>query len=161
MYDLINELCKSTYVTKTKKKNGRHIYWFSHRQNKPVRTSDCKRGYEFEIKTNNSSHCTLPPSSHRDDPTFHYQNIGQNTIAIRDNLYDGLVDLLSDFIKEKPARVSSHKPHHAGLHDETSLSDCSLIASAIAPAYRNGLRDEIIFVFSGYLWRENVKLRDR
>jgi hypothetical protein len=61
--NLIDEQCKSTYVTKTKKENGYHIYWFSHHQNKPIRTSDCNSG-EFEIKTDNSGHCTPLLSSH-------------------------------------------------------------------------------------------------
>lgn len=44
------------------------------------------------------------------------------------------------------------------LYTETSLSDCSLIASAIASAYRNGSRNEIMFALSGYLWHQNVSL---
>ena len=104
--NLIDELCKSTFVVKTKKRFGYHIYWFSHNQNKPIRTSDCREGYEFEIKTDNSTgHSTLPPSRHRDDVDFRYQNVGQNAIAVRDKLYEGLVDLLSDFIKEKPSSI--------------------------------------------------------
>jgi Bifunctional DNA primase/polymerase, N-terminal len=157
--NLIDELRKSTYVTKTKKENGYHVYWFSHRQNKPIRTSDCKSGSEFEIKTDNAGHCTLPPSSHRDDPSFYYKSVGQNMIAINNDLYEDLLSHLSDFIKEKPsAHVNRLKPDSTQLQNEISLSDCSRIASAIASAYRNGTRDEIIFVFSGYLWRENVKL---
>ena len=67
-YNIIDEMCKSTYVVKTKKKIGRHTYWFSHKQNRPVRTKDCLFHHEFEIKTDNSGHSTLPPSCHRRDP---------------------------------------------------------------------------------------------
>ena len=157
--NLIDELCKSTYVTKTKKENGYHVYWFSHRQNKPIQTSDCKSGSEFEIKTGNGGHCTLPPSSHRADSSFHYKSVGQNMIAINDNLYEDLLHHLSHFIIEKPSKRVNHlKPCSMQLHNEASPSDCSRIASAIASAYRNGSRNEIIFALSGYLWHQNVKL---
>ena len=49
--NLFEELCQSTYVTKTQKSFGYHIYWFSHNQNRPIRTADCKLGAKFEIKT--------------------------------------------------------------------------------------------------------------
>lgn len=41
----------STFVTKTKKKNGFHIYWLSLKQNEAIISEDCKKGFEFEIKT--------------------------------------------------------------------------------------------------------------
>jgi hypothetical protein len=98
---LIDELCKSTFVVKTKKRFGYHIYWLSHSQNRPIRTRDCKPGCEFEIKTDNSTgHSTLPPSRHRNYVDFHYKKAGQDTIYVNDRLYDGLIDLLSDFIRE-------------------------------------------------------------
>ena len=82
-YSLIPKLQEATFVTKTRKKNGFHIHWLSHRQNRPVTTEDCKAGYEFEIKTDKSrGHCTLPPSRHRDDLNFVYKNYGQNKIMI-------------------------------------------------------------------------------
>ena len=99
--NLFEELCQSTYVTKTKKSCGYHIYWFSHNQNKPVRTTDCKLGSEFEIKTDGGGHMTLPKSRHRKDPNFRYKYIGQNKIAIRDDLYDLLVNILSDCLQVK------------------------------------------------------------
>jgi hypothetical protein len=70
----------------------------SHKQNPPIGTSKCKRGFEFEIKSDNSlGLCTLPPSQHRDDPDFKYQSIGlQEKIAIDDELYAKLLQLLSN-----------------------------------------------------------------
>jgi hypothetical protein len=68
---------KATYVTKTNKKFGYHIYWFSHHQNKPIRANCCKLGCEFEIKTDNAGHSTLPPSQHRKVPNFRYKSVGQ------------------------------------------------------------------------------------
>jgi hypothetical protein len=99
-YFFIDEMCKATYVTKTRKKCGRHIFWLSHKQNPAIATKDCKLGYEFEIKTDNSLALgTLAPSTHRDDSNFHYQLIGPNTISIQDGLYESILKILADFLK--------------------------------------------------------------
>jgi hypothetical protein len=91
-YFFIDEMCKTTYVTKTKKKWGRHIYWLSHKQNPSIGTKDCKLGCEFEIKTDNRLGLgNLAPSIHRGDSDFHYQDIGQNKISMQDGFYDGIV----------------------------------------------------------------------
>ena len=150
---LIDELYKSTFVVKTKKRSGYHIYWFSRNQNKPIRTRDCKQGYEFEIKTDNSTgHSTLPPSRHRDDVDFRYQNVGQNAIAVRDRLYEGLVDLLSDFIKEKPSSIiGGINPSLDESINEIITTESSQIVSILASAYRNGNRNDMIFALSGFL----------
>lgn len=101
-YFFIDELCKITFVVKTKKKYGYRIYWLSHKQYLPIGKRACKPGYEFEIKTNNTlGHGTLPPSKHRDDSNFHYQSIGYNVIAIRDELYDGILKVLADCLRTK------------------------------------------------------------
>ena len=76
----IDKACKSTFVSKTKKKYGRHIFWLSTKQHKPIITSECKPGSEFEIKTKFGL-ITLPESRHRDDPNFHYQKIGMDKIG--------------------------------------------------------------------------------
>lgn len=155
----IDELCNSTFVTKTKRGHGYHIYWFSHRRNKTIRTAACKLGWEFEIKTDNSSgHCTLPPSIHRDDPDFHYQNVGRNRIYVNDKLYDGLLDLLSDCIREKPSYTNHSNVSENEPSNELDSSDSLQIASVVANAYRNGTRNDIIFQLSGFLWHANIKL---
>ena len=159
---LFKELRQSTYVTKTRKSSGYHIYWFSHNKNKPVRTTDCKLGNEFEIKTDNSNgHSTLPPSRHREDPKYRYENIGQNKIIIRDDLYDLLVsDILSDCLQVKSK--NNNKPKIAFFtseaSDEPDSSDYSKIASLIVEAYREGSRNDIIFDLSGFLYHQNLKL---
>lgn len=92
-----------TFVTKTQKDCGYHVYWFEHSDDKSaIVTDDCRKGFEFEIKCGKSL-CTLPPSRHRDNPFFHYENIGQSDkIMIADGLYDKLVnDLLLDCLKKK------------------------------------------------------------
>jgi hypothetical protein len=45
----ILEICKrNTFVTKTKKPHGYHIWWLSHNQNNSIHSKDCKKGFEFE-----------------------------------------------------------------------------------------------------------------
>jgi hypothetical protein len=155
--NLFDELLQTTYVTKTKKGCGYHIYWYDRKQNKPVRTTDCKVGKEFEIKTDGGGHLTLPPSRHRDDPNFHYKNIGQNKIAIRDDLYDLLVNILTDCLEPKPGNYESRsRPFANESYDRMGSTDYSDIASVIAIAYRNGTRDAIVFDLSGFLYHQNI-----
>ena len=95
-----------TFVTKTQKDCGSHVYWFEHSgDNNPISTEGCKKGFEFEIKCGKSL-CTLPPSRHRDNPLFNYESIGQaDKIMIADGLYDQLVNkLLADCLKRKKER---------------------------------------------------------
>ncbi len=63
---ILDVLSQHTFVTKTRKSYGFHIWWMSHKQNKPISSLNCKMGCEFEIKTDKSTGlCTLPPSTHR------------------------------------------------------------------------------------------------
>ncbi|PWU80464.1 MAG: hypothetical protein DLM72_12080 [Candidatus Nitrosopolaris wilkensis] len=120
----LNDMCKLTYVVKTRKKWGRRIFWLSHHQYSPIRISDCKPGFEFEIKTDNTSgHSTLPPSRHRDDANFHYQSIGQETIAIQDGLYDGISKLLSDCLKNKKPYDRKNAITAAGVNVDIILTE--------------------------------------
>jgi len=93
-----------TFVTKTQKDCGYHVYWFEHKEkeNEPIGTEYCKKGFEFEIKCGKSL-CTLPPSRHRDNPLFHYESIGQqDKIMISDGLYEKLVnEVLKDCLRKK------------------------------------------------------------
>jgi hypothetical protein len=150
---LLDKLIKSTCVVKTKKEFGYHVYWFSHKQNKPIRTKDCKQGCEFEIKTDNGGgHSTLPRSRHRNDPQFHYRNVGQNFIAIDDNLYTILVGLLNDLIKETPSLSNCCiKRAINGPIREITTAESSQIVSMLANAYRNGCRNDVVFALSGCL----------
>ena len=95
---LFEYLKQVTVVVKTRKPCGFHAYWLSHSQHKHVATKNCKRGHEFEIKTDKSlGHGTLPPSTHRHDKNFRYRHIGQtDRIATIDELYDLLLELLKD-----------------------------------------------------------------
>ena len=66
---------------------------------------------------------TLPPSTHRDNPFFHYENIGRSDkIMIADGLYDKLVnDLLSNCLK-RSKRVLKPKRFNALKGERTDTS---------------------------------------
>ena len=97
---LLDIFKKSTFVTKTRKVYGHHIYWLSRQQRKAIGTADCRSGYEFEIKTDNSlGLCTLPGSAHKDDPNFRYVAVGiTDHLLANDILYDLLVEMFKDCI---------------------------------------------------------------
>ena|SRR5215207_1989569 len=126
-----------TFVTKTQKDGGYHVYWFEHTYDKdPISTEGCKKGFEFEIKCGKSLCtllCTLPPSHHRDNPYFQYESVGQaDKIMISDGLYDQLVDdLLADCLKKR--KEKSRKKHNiAKDHLKTDpLSPACIISSEI------------------------------
>jgi hypothetical protein len=44
LFDLLEELKSKTFITKTKKDWGYHVYWSSHKQNPPIGTSKCRPG---------------------------------------------------------------------------------------------------------------------
>jgi hypothetical protein len=50
---IIKRIFEQGCVVKTTEPKRYQIHWFSHKQNKPVHTQDCKPGYEFEIHTDN------------------------------------------------------------------------------------------------------------
>ena len=95
---LLDVLKKSTFVTKTRQVYGHHIYWLERKQRKAIKTADCRKGHEFEIKTDNSSGlCTLPGSAHREDLNFRYSTVGiTDRLLVNDILYDLLVEMFKD-----------------------------------------------------------------
>lgn len=163
----IDELCKITFVIKTKKKHGYRFFWLSHEQHKSIGTKDCKPGYEFEIKTDNKlGHSTLPPSRHRDDPNFCYQSIGQDTLATRDDMYDGLLKILKDCLKTRQVRNIQNEPSFGPINgDDTaqivfSDEDIQTICDSILPYYEKGCkcRHDILFGLSGLLYKAHVTI---
>src|SRR4051794_15041083 len=101
-----------TFVTKTQKDCGYHVYWFEHKEeeNETIGIELCKKGFGFEIKCGKSL-CTLPPSRHRDNPLFHYESIGrQDKIMIADGMYEKLVnEVLKDCLRRKKKDPKSKK----------------------------------------------------
>ena len=156
----IDEACKSTFVSKTKKKYGRHIFWLSSEQHKSIGTRDCKLGTEFEIKTDNSlALITLPPSRHRDDLETHYQSIGANKIEILDRMYDLLLETLKDCLKPKDKKNTNyHTNENFGHAAQVNLNDGEIdfIYQLVIPHYRTGYRHHILYGLSGLLHKHNI-----
>lgn len=159
----IEEVCKKTFISKTKKKYGRHVFWFSYKQHKPIGTRDCKHGTEFEIETDNSlGLITLPPSRHRDDPQTTYQRIGQNKIQIIERMYDELLKTLDDCIKQTKV-ISGHVINNRSdlKADSNNVGFIESILRSIAdnlkPFYRRGYRHHIIMGLTGMLHKRDLQ----
>lgn len=139
----LDDMPKTTFVIKTRKKWGLRIYWLSHEQNPPIGTKRCKFGYKFEIKTDNTlGHSTLLPSRHRDDEHFRYQSIGQEKLAILDGLYHGLLNALSDCLRPKKHSSFSKSTCSSSRTSIVSLSDRDIeeVLTFITPtSHNNGL----------------------
>src|SRR5579885_588064 len=158
-YSLIDKSREMTFVTKTKKSFGYHIYWFSHEPNPPIKVKDCIYGKEFEIKTDKTSGlCSLPPSRHREYPDFEYQNIGQNKIMVADGLYNSLIKLLSDCLKpktsQKGSQLNSLSTNEVGLTDPDIDTICELLKEHYKQCYRN----VICLYLAGFLLKNDVTL---
>jgi hypothetical protein len=160
-YSFIATAMENTFVTKTRKPNGFHIYWLSHEQNKAISSVDCKPGFEFEIKTDKRGHCTLPPSTHRDDNNFYYKNFGKNIIFISDKMYDDLKNLLFDCIKTESddERQDSHafgKSRSTTASTEFSNDEVQAICGIISPYYQKGGRHGVIYGLCGLFHKQGV-----
>ena len=150
----IDNALKNTYVVKTKKPTGYRIFWLSDKQNNAIGTKACKPGYEFEIKTDNTlGHSTLV-GIHRDDPNFHYENYGQNKLAVMNDLYDKLVELLApECLLQKTEDIPKPPPSaQIELADET----IEYISSQLCKYYVKGQRDNFIYALCGVLHKSNV-----
>ena len=155
-FSLITKMQECSFVTKTRKTLGFHIYWLSHKEHKPILTTDCKPKFEFEIKADKSL-STLPPSRHRDrDPEFRYKNFGIDKLFILDVLYDKLVEALGDCLETK--RKEREKSYNRGTTQQIDLNDkeIELISSAISPYYKKPHRHRIVFALSGLFHKFNV-----
>jgi hypothetical protein len=151
-----------TFVTKTQKDCGYHVYWFEHSSdNSPIVTEDCRKGNEFEIKCGKSL-CTLPPSRHRDNPLFHYENVGQSDrIMVADGLYQRLVNqLLADCLKRKK-NIKSKKHNTTKKGSNKSASESSItsqeedeVRAVVTPS--NNKLDHYITISSAAIPKEIV-----
>jgi P4 family phage/plasmid primase-like protien len=161
-YSFTAKVQDKTFVTKTKKRNGFHVYWFSHKQNNPICVTRCRKGYEFEIKTDKTQgHCTLPPSKHREDPSFHYSNYGQRRILVSDELYDQILKVLEDCLKpigEDTSKGNYQLQNVIGTNISKLLSTKQLksIHENIAPYYKKGYRHFICYTLSGLLHKLGI-----
>jgi hypothetical protein len=163
---LFDFLRKTTVVVKTRKEFGYHFYWFSHKQNVRIRTEDCIAESEFEIKTDKGSgHSTLPPSTHRDDPQFRYTHIGcQDTIAILDELYDILIELLSGCLIRKNKTNYENSDRRINTfanfvsNQRMVLKDDQIkdTVPLLLDCYQQGHRDAFTFEFSGFVFKQYI-----
>jgi hypothetical protein len=160
---LFDFLRKTTVVVKTRKEFGYHFYWFSHKQNPHIRTEDCIAGCKFEIKTDKGSgHSTLPPSTHRDDSEFTYSHIGrEDQIAVLDELYDILIELLKECLVEKNVNYNNNgRKAFANLgHSQRVIlngDQIKDIVSLLIPCYQQGHRDAFTFGFSGFALKRYI-----
>jgi hypothetical protein len=175
-----------TFVTKTQKDCGYHVYWFEHSgDNNPISIEGCKKGFGFEIKCGKSL-CTLPPSRHRDNPYFHYGSVGEaDKIMTADGLYDQLVSrLLADCLKrrkEKPKKnvyVAEDIHNHDAVVSQEPIADNKIDSYVTAsshlpkrvltkeqidrsfqylvPYYQEKTRDKFAFGFSGLTYKEGI-----
>ncbi len=149
--------CKSTFVSKTMKKYGRHIFWFSTKQHKLIITSDCKNGSEIKIEFGLMA---LPESRHRDKCEFHYQKIGIDKIKRIDRMYDELVDTLNDCLKPKRYKNASHYSEENASNSKINLNDeqIELLNQLISPWYRMGYRHHITYGLSGLMHKYYVSI---
>jgi hypothetical protein len=160
----IDEMCKLTYVVKTRKKYGVKIFWLSHKQHPPIGTRDCRPGFEFEIKSDNTlGHSTLPPSCHREDPNFHYHSIGKETIAIQDRLYDGILKVLSDCLRNKePKCIQIKVPRVDSNANATNIilndNDIEEAVCQIRDYCLKGSRQNLMLGLSGLLYKNGITL---
>ena len=156
-FSLIPKMQECSFVTKTRKTLGFHIYWLSHKEHKPILTTDCKPKFEFEIKGDKSL-STLPPSRHRDrDPEFRYKNFGIDKLFISDELYDKLIETLSECLETKSKERK--KPYdNTSTTQQTELNDkeIEVISSAISAYYKKPRRHPLVFALSGLFHKSNV-----
>jgi P4 family phage/plasmid primase-like protien len=152
-YSLILKMQEVSVVVKTRKPNGFHLYWLSHKQHKPVRIEDCKQSFEFEIKAEKAC-STLPPSTHRNDTDFHYKNFGQNKLFISDEFYDKLIERLAECLEFK--RQQQRETRAPGEQGELEDAEIQVISNAICPYYLKGRRHMIVFGLSGLFHRFNI-----
>lgn len=162
LLDLFKDI---TFVTKTKKLCGYHIWWLSHEQNKSILTPDCKRGYEFEIKTDKKSGlCTLPPSTYRNDKNFRYTSVGQNQqLLTSDSLYGLFLELFQQCIIQNDCKRNTINNGDPALNKSNigkfyELSPDAITASAIllSPFYRAKSRNNFVLYFSGYAYHSKI-----
>jgi hypothetical protein len=93
---LFDELVRRTYAVKTRKPYGYHFWWLSTNNYKSIGSSDCNKGYEFEIKTDNKRGLGALLGRHRNDPDFNYSRLSESAHQpeVCDDLYDRIASVL-------------------------------------------------------------------
>lgn len=104
---------------------------------------------------------TLPPSRHRNDPNFIYENIGQRYIGISDEFYPVVLGKMKDKLF---AKNDSWRPVHTGkfipwpsitLTDD-EIDEIAAVISAPNSGYTSGLRHQMSLAIAGFLCKNGV-----
>ncbi len=166
-YTILNVLKMFTFVTKTRKPWGYHIWWLSHNQNTTILKEDCKIDSVFEIFTDKHL-CTLPPSTHRDDKKFNYSWVGRtDKILLCDDLYTIFVELFKDCLKDdyhenknkenvnESEKVKNRQLTNIKFYD---LSPQTIQASVdyLLPYYIEHDRNNFVLAFSGMTFYSHI-----
>jgi P4 family phage/plasmid primase-like protien len=157
----LDDIGKETFGVHTRKMWGRRYYWLSHKQEKPIRSNDCKIGYRFEIKTDNSTgHGTLPPSRYRNDPTKHYQHIGQNRIVVNDRMNCGILKILGDCLKPARKKNTNYDTKEDTSNSKITLNEEQInsLQQLLYPCYITGYRYQIVYGLSGLMHKHDVAI---
>jgi hypothetical protein len=170
---VIKDLKTKTMVIKTRKPGGNLILWFEHSNHHvPIQISDCiDQFHVLEIKCQNNARADVPPSTHRNDESFSYYNVGLEKVAILDGLYDRLVDVdLRDCIlpERHPYASKQRVTSSLDIGAETKTNSKKFYAlseetiSALVPLagkyYVEGSHDKFTFQLAGMMWHANINI---
>ena len=140
--------------------------------------ADCKKGYEFEIKTDKRNGLsTLPPSTHRDDKNFRYSAVGRmDKLLVNDALYDLFIDLFEEYLRKYDNIKNSNdddddddKNNSTAIknRDEKQQKDIvvyydltpqtiQISIDHLLPFYIDGDRNNFVFSFSGTAFHSHL-----
>jgi hypothetical protein len=103
----------------------------------------------------------LPPSKHRQDPTFHYRNYGESRILVSDELYDQILKILEECLK--PIGEDTGKGNYqfeniigTSISELLTTKQLESIYGNIAPYYKKGYRHSICYTLSGLLHKRGI-----
>ncbi len=173
---LLEILKDQTYVTKTRKPYGYHIWWLSHVQNKSILSKYCKKEYLFEIKADKRNGlCTIPPSTSIKDHDFRYKAIGNtNSIFINDELYDVFLELFNECLLPASIIKIKNGQENTGFESDQnekdyeqkisknlvfhSLSDKTIKTTIdyLEPYYKEGDRNNFALPFAGTAFHSKI-----
>ncbi len=183
------ERCKElTYITRSRRSFGHHLYWMSTRPLPHISKMDMVDQHHlgsFELKTDKSlGLMTLPPSHHREHASFQYYAVGQNfKIMTDDSFYKKLLISLQEFIqpeflyrpdvlelvggrenikveepKPKPKVVSNKRLFRKGELHGLTDDEINFYVASLKPYYHEPNRQTIVFYLSGFLHRRFVTI---
>lgn len=158
-YPLLESIQRRSWLTRTRK--GFHAYWFSKDALTPVHTENIKEPeWAFEIKTDKTGGlCHLPPSVHRHDSSFVYENVGQPFIGVNDQLYDQIMQVLGKHvrIKVKQDYVPSKRPDvQREIYSLNDTERAEIATLVVRKAYAQGLRHQTALAVSGMLLKSGI-----